>query len=151
MKFFISAVSEEESCVGGNEFEDHNILGRGTPRQSSMNAMRDSKLKHHNKKKASLLKGIGSMFRYKTDYVILVCFIRREKFIFTIFKRFGKHRKAIDSEYQVDMDEEEEDPKREDDVVRQRENARAAAQEEYEKIQEQYRKLIMRQHQDNQV
>ncbi|KAK6617840.1 hypothetical protein RUM43_014068 [Polyplax serrata] len=119
-------VSEEESCVGGNEFEDHNILGRGTPRQSSMNAMRDSKLKHHNKKKASLLKGIGSMFR------------------------FGKHRKAIDSEYQADMDEEEEDPKREDDVVRQRENARAAAQEEYEKIQEQYRKLIMRQHQDNQ-
>lgn len=71
---------------------------------------------------------------------------------FLLLNRFGKHRKATDSEYQVDMDEEEEeDLKRDESEERQREDARLAAQEEYEKIQEQYRKLIMRQHQENHV
>ena len=58
----ISAVSEEESFGGSNEPDDFNSLSRGTPRQLSLNAIRDSK--QHNKKKAGLLKGIGSMFRF---------------------------------------------------------------------------------------
>lgn len=38
---------------------------RGGPRQSSLNAVLDSKMKHTGgKKKPGLLRGIGSMFRY---------------------------------------------------------------------------------------
>ncbi|KAL0267790.1 UNVERIFIED_CONTAM: hypothetical protein PYX00_009956 [Menopon gallinae] len=118
-------VSEEEMLQGSNDLGG-NILGRGTPRQSSMNAIRDPKLKQH-KKKPGLLKGIGSMFR------------------------FGKHRKGMDPNFQGGFFEEEalsDEPKQDDTAERQREEARIAAEEEHEKIQEQYRKLI-RQQQEN--
>lgn len=113
---------------GNSEPEENNILGRGTPRQSSMNAARDPKLKH-SKKKAGLLKGIGSMFR------------------------FGKHRKTMESGLHGNMEEEEENEeiRREENEERQREEARIAAQEEHEKIQEQYRRLLLRQQQECQV
>ena len=50
-------VAEEESESSGSGF------GRGNSRQSSVNSAAEDKNKKIGKKKAGLLKGLGSMFR----------------------------------------------------------------------------------------
>ncbi|PSN34506.1 hypothetical protein C0J52_13392, partial [Blattella germanica] len=92
---------------------------RGGPRQSSLNAVLDSKHKA-GKKKPGLFKGIGSMFR------------------------FGKHRKTLDVPLQLALRAEQEAADGEEE---EREAARRAAQEEQQRIQEQYRRLMQRQRQ----
>ena len=59
----------------------------------------------------------------------------------------------MDSEYQIEIDDEDgEDFKKEEvNPEKVKDDARIAAQEEYEKIQEQYRKLLVRQQQEIQV
>ncbi|PNF23828.1 hypothetical protein B7P43_G14721 [Cryptotermes secundus] len=103
---------------------------RGGPRQSSLNAVLDSKNKP-GKKKPGIFRGIGSMFR------------------------FGKHRKTLDVPLQLALRAEQEGVEGGEGLCggeEEREAARRAAQEEQQRIQEQYRRLMQRQRQlENQV
>lgn len=68
----ILTVAEEESESSGSGF------GRGNSRQSSVNSAVEDKNKKIGKKKAGLLKGLGSMFRLVQEFqgkmcVLLVC------------------------------------------------------------------------------
>ncbi|XP_046994334.1 partitioning defective 3 homolog [Schistocerca americana] len=127
-RLFQCLVAEEDVSAGQGLGDSECSVSRGGPRQSSMNAVLDGKMKISNsasgaglKKKPGLLKGIGSMFR------------------------FGKHRKTLDAPIQLG---------REDNMSRvpevaggEREAARRAAQEEQRRIQEQYQRLVQRQRQ----
>ncbi|KAK8405625.1 hypothetical protein O3P69_001861 [Scylla paramamosain] len=111
----METLAEEESESSGSGF------GRGNSRQSSVNSAAEDKHKKIGKKKAGLLKGLGSMFR------------------------FGKHRKSVDNtnsgpgrgdgerEGRGEMDRAE---------VERLAAVRRLQQEEHDHMQEQYRRLI---------
>ncbi|XP_045138577.1 partitioning defective 3 homolog isoform X15 [Portunus trituberculatus] len=111
----METLAEEESESSGSGF------GRGNSRQSSVNSAAEDKHKKIGKKKAGLLKGLGSMFR------------------------FGKHRKSVDNtnsgpgrgdgerEGRGEIDRAE---------VERLAAVRRLQQEEHDHMQEQYRRLI---------
>ncbi|XP_063236396.1 partitioning defective 3 homolog B isoform X3 [Bacillus rossius redtenbacheri] len=104
----METLAEEDGYGAATDGAGRSFGGsRGCPRQSSLNAILDAKGKSA-KKKPSLLKGIGSMFR------------------------FGKQRKAP-GEMGAEGEAEE------------REAARRAAQDEQQRIREQYHRLMLRQ------
>lgn len=113
----METLAEEESESSGSGF------GRGNSRQSSVNSAAEDKHKKIGKKKAGLLKGLGSMFR------------------------FGKHRKSVDNT-NIGPGRGERDGEREGRGEMDREEVERLAavrrlqQEEHDHMQEQYRRLI---------
>ncbi|XP_050715946.1 partitioning defective 3 homolog isoform X5 [Eriocheir sinensis] len=113
----METLAEEESESSGSGF------GRGNSRQSSVNSAVEDKNKKIGKKKAGLLKGLGSMFR------------------------FGKHRKSVDNTNsgpgRGDREGEREGRGEMDRAEVERLAAvRRLQQEEHDHMQEQYRRLI---------
>ncbi|XP_069983162.1 partitioning defective 3 homolog isoform X23 [Penaeus vannamei] len=117
-EYFGYLVAEEESESSGSGF------GRGNSRQSSVNSAVDDKYKKVGKKKPGIFKGLGSMFR------------------------FGKHRKSIDNpngltskgDGEVDRSEGRTEVDRAE--VERLAAARRLQQEEHDRMQEQYRRMI---------
>ncbi|XP_069983164.1 partitioning defective 3 homolog isoform X25 [Penaeus vannamei] len=114
----METLAEEESESSGSGF------GRGNSRQSSVNSAVDDKYKKVGKKKPGIFKGLGSMFR------------------------FGKHRKSIDNpngltskgDGEVDRSEGRTEVDRAE--VERLAAARRLQQEEHDRMQEQYRRMI---------
>jgi len=118
------AVNMPRDCVSGMDPSAFASV-RGAARQSSLNAVLDSKNKP-GKKKPGLFKGIGSMFR------------------------FGKHRKTLDVPMQLALQAEQDEVAAAEGLCggeEEREAARRAAQKKQQRIQEQYRRLMQRQRQ----
>ncbi|XP_063588431.1 partitioning defective 3 homolog isoform X15 [Penaeus indicus] len=117
-EYFGYLVAEEESESSGSGF------GRGNSRQSSVNSAVDDKYKKVGKKKPGIFKGLGSMFR------------------------FGKHRKSIDnpnglmSKGDGEADRSEGRTEVDRAEVERLAAARRLQQEEHDRMQEQYRRMI---------
>ncbi|XP_042880234.1 partitioning defective 3 homolog isoform X24 [Penaeus japonicus] len=117
-EYFGYLVAEEESESSGSGF------GRGNSRQSSVNSAVDDKYKKVGKKKPGIFKGLGSMFR------------------------FGKHRKSIDnpngltSKGDGETDRSESRTEVDRAEVERLAAARRLQQEEHDRMQEQYRRMI---------
>ncbi|XP_037789018.1 partitioning defective 3 homolog isoform X19 [Penaeus monodon] len=114
----METLAEEESESSGSGF------GRGNSRQSSVNSAVDDKYKKVGKKKPGIFKGLGSMFR------------------------FGKHRKSIDnpngltSKGDGEADRSEGRTEVDRAEVERLAAARRLQQEEHDRMQEQYRRMI---------